>query len=118
MRSNRGWLWYFLAVVLLSAVAVIVLIVYNVGQQLRLEDVQAARRLWQEHGLRDYRLVFTLKTNNATPDQYVVHVRGGRPEFAACNGKPVPADERGQFTMDGLLDRLERHVRDRDRPDE
>src|SRR5262249_60798210 len=105
-RQNRGWLWFFLVLLLLAAVAASSLVVYNLGQQLRPEDVQDARRRWQAKGPRDYRLVYTVKTDDQPVDHYAVRVQGGKVTQATVNGKPLPAEELAGADMEGLFRRM------------
>ena len=117
-RRNRGWLWFFLILAALAAVAVSALMRYNLGQQLRLEDVREARARWQANGPRDYRLTYTMKKNNESVDRYAVHVRGGKIELATVNGKPIPAERLAQADMDGLFSLIGEHLRLRAQPDQ
>jgi hypothetical protein len=107
-----------LILTVLAAVAVSSLVLYNLGQQLRLEELQEARARWQAKGPRDYRLAYTMKKNDEPVDRYAVHVRGGKIELATVNGKPVPAGRRAQVDMDGLFGLIEEHLRLRAQPDQ
>jgi hypothetical protein len=78
---NRLWMLYFLVLALLSVVAVVVPIVYNLGLQLRPEQLAEARRHWAEAGPADYDLWIERRTTNPAGEThqegFVVHVRGG-----------------------------------------
>jgi hypothetical protein len=110
-RHNRGWLWYFLVLLLLAAVAASSLIVYNLGQQLSPEQLDSARRRWQAHGPRDYRLAYTIKRDDQPVDHYAVRVHAGKVVLATVNGKPVPAAERERVDMEGLFRLMDEHLR-------
>jgi hypothetical protein len=114
--SNRGWLWYFVLIALLAAAGVTWLIVFNRGQQLRRETLEAARQRWQQSGPANYRLVYTMKKDNQTPDHYVLRVRGGVAERGTLNGKPLPAEALDKLDMNGLFDLIEAHLRDKEQP--
>src|SRR4051794_37300500 len=77
-RPNRSFLWFFALLALGAAFAVAVPIVYNLNQQLKPEQFDAARARWREHGPRDYDLDWLQKTDRQPqPDEYHAKVRGG-----------------------------------------
>jgi len=115
-RQNRGWLWFFLVLLLLAAVAASSLVVYNLGQQLRPEDLKAARRRWESKGPRDYRLAYTVKTDDQPVDHYAVHVHGGKVTQATVNGKPLPAQQLADAAMEGLFRLMDEHLRLKEQP--
>ena len=105
-RRSRGWLWFFLILVAMSAVAITVPIVYNLSLQLRPEQLAEAERLWHEHGPRDYDLEYAEKVD---PDSHIfiyqVKVRDGRAIALVCNGKTELIDERAGLVV-GSIARL------------
>jgi hypothetical protein len=113
---NRGWLWYLLIVGGLAVVAVTILIAFNVGQQLKWDDVQAARRAWQQHGPRSYRLAYTSSVAESgqpkVVDHFVIHVRDGKTSAATRNGKEVPSEELDRYGMERLFDLVEANLRE------
>lgn len=113
---NRGWLWCFVVIALLSAAGVTWLIVFNRGQQLRHEMLDAARSRWQQRGPRDYRLVYTMKKDSDAADHYVIRVRDGLPERGTLNGKPLPGEALDKLHVNALFDLIEAHLRDREQP--
>ncbi len=89
-RPNRGWLWYFSIVFLLTVIATTTLIVFNLRQQLKPEQLAAARQLWKEHGPKDYELRYTTKTGEeGRVTHYVVVVRGGKVQSLTLNKQQV-----------------------------
>jgi hypothetical protein len=91
-RRPRGWVAFFALLVALAGTGVVLPIVYNLGQQLRPEQLEAARRLWQEKGPADYDLTFTIQYDRErTAERHIVLVRGGRVAFATCEGEVVYA---------------------------
>ncbi|HWG44159.1 MAG TPA: hypothetical protein VN688_15380 [Gemmataceae bacterium] len=85
---SRRWIWFFLVLGVLTAAGIIIPIVYNLGIQLRPEQLADARRRWQENNPANYDLKYLVKTTYADQqeeDQYLLKVRGGRTVFIACN---------------------------------
>jgi hypothetical protein len=48
-KKNRRWIWFFVVVFTMAVAATAVLIAFNLRQQLKPEQLAAARRLWREH---------------------------------------------------------------------
>jgi hypothetical protein len=85
---SRAWVGYVMVLVLLSAVAATIPIVYNLGQQLRPENLETARQRWREHGPSDYDLTFAIRYDRERlPERHIVIVRGGKVVLAACEGE-------------------------------
>ncbi len=72
------WVWYFLILAVLGSIAVVVPLVYNLSLQLKLEDVLAARKLWQANKPENYDLEVMVRENEGETDEYFVKVRRGR----------------------------------------
>jgi hypothetical protein len=86
MRIGRS-LWFFLTLALLGAVAVTVPILYNLGLQLKPEQLMEARERWRAKGPRDYVLTFGRKVDqDPQVDEYRVEVRGGKVLCVVENG--------------------------------
>jgi hypothetical protein len=108
-KKNHRWIWFFVVVAGLSLAAVVSLIVYNLGQQLKPEQLEAAIRLWKEKGWRSYQLTYTIKRGiPASTDTYVVRVRGGRVVSSTVNDRPEEKRLFGARGMDALFDDIER----------
>jgi hypothetical protein len=122
---RRPWLPFFAALALLAALAVVVPLLYNLGQQLRPEQLEQARARWRAEGPRDYDLEYTLRQGREEQaERYRVRVRGGRAVFASCDGEVLFLDPsaaagaglalvalsagggRG-YTVEGVFDRIE-----------
>lgn len=107
VKQNLGWLWYFIALVVLSVSATVILIVYNEMQQLRSDQVSAARQRWREKGRANYRVVYNVTVNDSRTDKhedrYVVTVRDGLAISATRNGTTEPAHRLELYGMDKLL---------------
>jgi hypothetical protein len=109
--SNYRWIWFFVAVIVLGVAAMASLIVYNLGQQLKPEQLAAAKRLWKEKGWRSYQLTYTITRGiEASTDTYVVRVRDGKVVSSTVNGRP---EEKRLFSargMEALFDDMERFL--------
>jgi hypothetical protein len=85
---SRAWVGYVVVLVLLSAVAATVPIVYNLRQQLRPDELEAARQRWRKYGPEDYDLTFAIRYDRERlPERHIVIVRGGNVVLAACEGE-------------------------------
>jgi hypothetical protein len=91
-RRNYGWMIFFVVLTALSVTAVVLPIVYNLGQQLRPEQLDEARLRWRERGPADYDLTFNIRFDrDPIRERHVVRVRGGQVQFAACEGEVLYA---------------------------
>ncbi len=91
-RRNRGWIWYFVILGVLTVAAVGVLVTFNVQQQLKPEQVEAARRLWEAKGPPDYDMTYTQKGmpgqfSRTSPKQ---KTRLGHPRRRGARGEVLP----------------------------
>jgi Family of unknown function (DUF6174) len=86
-RQNRGWIWYFVILGLLTAVAVGVLLTFNLQQQLKADQVEAARRLWDAKGPANYDMSYTQK--GSAPGKFRVQVRNKKPISVIRDGQPL-----------------------------
>jgi hypothetical protein len=103
----RSWVWFFVALGLLAAAAVAIPLWFNLSQQLRPEDLQAARARWQQNGPADYDLEYTQQ--GLTPEQFTVRVRRHRVESVTSAGRPLPP---GSYPFDDM-ESLFRFIADR-----
>jgi hypothetical protein len=108
--KNLRWLWFFIVLIVLAVSATVILIVYNLNQQLKAEQLATARQKWRENGPADYRLVYNIKVNDSARethvDRYDVTVRGGLVTAALKNGKTESPGRFGLYGMDKLLDHV------------
>jgi hypothetical protein len=89
-RRSRAWVGFFALLAALAAAAVALPILYNLGQQLRPEQLDAARRRWHENGPKDYDLTFSVAYDRERlAERHIVLVRGGKVVLAACEGEVV-----------------------------
>ena len=111
-RRNRRWIWYFVLLFTMAFVATVVLIVFNLQQQLKPEQLAAARKLWKEAGPADYTMSYSMRVNeNADPDRYSVKVRNGRVLEAQYNGQAEPPERYHYRGMEGLFDFIEEFMK-------
>src|SRR5947209_5877351 len=111
-KKNHRWIWYFAVIFVMALVATVALIVFNLQQQLRPEQLAAARRMWKEKGPSAYTLSYTTRRNDEPdPDHYAVKVRGGKVVEAAFNGQPESPQLFHYRGMEGLFDIIERFMR-------
>jgi hypothetical protein len=101
-KPNRRWIWYFVVVGCLTVLATTILVVFNRAQQLTPEQLEAARKLWDEKRPADYLLTYT-KLGSAT-GTFIVTVR---------KGKVVAVVMRQNVTKDGQVQVLEQRLEPR-----
>lgn len=106
MRRNRGWIWFFVTVFTLAIGAGVTLIVYNIKQQLKPEDLQAAWELWKKKGPADYDVVYEVLRPEQPPEIFVVRVRNKTTTFASRNDKEEEARLRPYRGMDALFEQV------------
>lgn len=110
-RKNLNWLWYFLTLAAMTVLAVAILVVYNLNQQLKKEHIDAAIALWKTNGHKNYVLVYTAKKtekSNEMTDHYVVKVKDGQTYEVLVNGLPLDSRQHGDYGMGQLLRAIER----------
>jgi len=117
-KSSRGWIWYFVILGALSVLGITILVVYNLRQQLKPEQIAAARKLWEEKRPPDYVLTYTKKGDAS--GTFIVTVHQGkvvsvimREEVVKDNQVQVaelPLERRlyASYDMAGLFDNIER----------
>ncbi|HTU17978.1 MAG TPA: DUF6174 domain-containing protein [Gemmataceae bacterium] len=93
-RRSRRWIGFFVVLGVLSAIAIVVPLVYNLSIQLRPEQLAEARRRWQENGPADYDLQYLVETKHETEaepesSEYLVKVRNGRVVLVVDTGEVV-----------------------------
>jgi hypothetical protein len=127
----RTWVWFFLVLAVLGAIAVVVPIVYNLGLQLTPDQLAQARGRWRAAGPADYDLDYQQKLTARGETEvtvYSVQVRNRRVTAVFCNGeltllggsaeavlglwpRLLPGPQ-GALDVDGMFDRMEGAVRD------
>lgn len=106
-RRRRYGLWFCLITFLLAIVASATLIVYNIRQQLRPEDLEKAWQLWKAKGPTDYELVYEVRRQDSPPETYVAQVRQRRTRAAWRNEQPLEARLLSYYNMDALFAQIQ-----------
>lgn len=84
----RQWLVFFVVLAALSAVGVTLPIVYNLGQQLKPEQLAEAKARWRSAGPDDYDMTYAITYDRERlAERHVVLVRDGAIVFASCEGE-------------------------------
>jgi hypothetical protein len=132
MPPRARSVWFFLALAVLGAAALVIPIVYNLGQQLRPGQVADAREKWRRHAPADYDfklLVRTAHEGGEEEDEWVVAVRGGRVRMVGSNGHilfldpalailagagflALPPEDLRRHGVEALFDRMEEALRE------
>src|ERR1051326_4131359 len=85
-RAGRSWIWFFVALLVLTLTAIFVQIWYNAGQQLTWQRLEAAEQLWKERGPADYDLDYSVKKLDNT-ENYHAEVRHKTVVAASLNSQ-------------------------------
>jgi hypothetical protein len=114
---NRRWIWFFVVVFVLTAVATIIGRISIARQQLKPEQLAAAEARWQAKGPRDYHLTYTIAKLNSADERYVVEVRGGKAVAAAVDGRPEDIERLRYYGMTSLYDYIQGFLDEDAKPD-
>jgi hypothetical protein len=112
MTRSRRWVWYFLALLVLTAAAIVTPIVYNLNQLLTPEQLAQARARWEANGPDDYDLVLVERRDGEEQGvEYRALVRGGQLQELREDDVPLAlsglrAQTRARFTVPGLFDQI------------
>jgi hypothetical protein len=119
MPRIRTSFWFFLVLVVLTAAAVLIPYLYNLGRLLKPEQVREAAERWRQHGPADYELIWREKVEEGGEEVslavYEVKVRDGQVVEVRLGGErlnlaPLSAERKESFTVPGLLRRIEREL--------
>ena len=111
--KKRRWLWFFIPTVVLALAATATLAIYNLKQQLKLEQLETAMKQWREVGPPNYLLVYTAKKVSNTGemiDHYVVKVKRGKAVEVLVNGLPLEERQLEYYNMARLHDQVDRFL--------
>jgi hypothetical protein len=115
-RRLKTYVWYFLALAVLSAAAIIIPIIANLKQQLTPEQLADARARWQQHGPASYDLRYVERIDSEeVGDEYMVKVRDREIVSLRVNGQLVALEtmkpeQRRKYTVPGMFDQIEEHL--------
>src|SRR5262249_54849848 len=104
-RPNRGWIWFFVILIVLTVTSITIMIVYNLRQQLKPEQLAQARALWEQKGPADYDLDYT-QVGSAS-GTFKVEVRAGKVVSATLDGQPLERRQYRYSDMPGLFNSIE-----------
>src|SRR5262249_60155128 len=107
-RKNRGWIWFFALLALLTVAGISLNWWFNLRQQLTPEQLAAARALWNAKGPHDYELEYT--EQGSARGTYLVQVRGGKVVSATLDGRPLEPRLYPTSSMPALFDDIERFL--------
>src|SRR5262249_42954564 len=113
-RPSSNWIWYFAVVAVLSVLFTLVLVRFNLAQQLTLPELLAAERLWKERGPADYDMEYTKQGSATGP--FTVRVRNHRVERVICDGRPQEERLLPYSSMEALFGYIEDYLREDARP--
>ncbi len=117
MHRNRGWVWFFIALAVLAALAIGINWAYNARQQLTPEQLAAAERLWGQNGPADYDLTVdkTISSQASTDDELRDHievkVRGKKAVAGTLNGASLPPRLYRLYDVPGWFEFVEDFLR-------
>jgi hypothetical protein len=111
--TNRNWIWLFVVLAFLACAAIAINLTYNLQQQFRPADLQAARSLWEKHGPKNYDLTIRKEVGSekANRETLTAKIRNGVTVEVTLNDLPLP--ERRLWTeydMPGVFDWIERFL--------
>jgi hypothetical protein len=122
--KNHAWIYFFVFIIVASVGVAGFMIGFNLWIQLKPDQLEAARKLWQEKGPTSYKMVYTKRLNDDTKvDTFEVEVRGGQVKKVLMNGRPLQKekdedeDPRIHHTMERLFRDIERFMELDKKPD-
>ena len=111
-KSNHRWIWYFVLLFVMAVTATVVLIVFNLQQQLKSDQLSAARKMWKDNWPPDYTLSYTTRVDaDEKLNHYWVKVRGGRTVSSTFNGQPEAAELLPYRGMEAIFDFVEKFMK-------
>jgi hypothetical protein len=113
---SRGWIWFFVALALLTITAISILIWYNPTVPLTPALLAGAKTKWKEHGPRDYDMDYTFKKIETT-ERFHVQVRNGDAVSVRMNDT-IDLEPRlfPYYTMPGLFGIIEEFMEEDAKP--
>lgn len=111
--AKKGWMWFFLILAVLGAVAIGLPLLYNLSQQLTEEKLKAARTLWEENGPADYTVLYEIRRQSESDGEadrpaaetFIVKVIGGH--VISVSRKDEPSAATKGYSVDALFDLIE-----------
>jgi hypothetical protein len=94
-RPNRGWIWFFVVMIVLAVAAAAITWTANVRQQLTPEQLADAQKRWADKGPTDYDLWIEKRVSSANsdaeqpPEIIEAKIRRGKVLSATLDGRPM-----------------------------
>jgi hypothetical protein len=94
-RPNRGWIWFFLVVIVMAVAAAAITWSANIRQQLTPQQLAGAQKRWAEKGPPDYDLWIEKRISSANsdaeqqPEIIESKIRRGKVLSATLDGRPL-----------------------------
>jgi hypothetical protein len=111
-QQSYRWIWYFVVLGVLTVSACTILVWYNLRQQLKLEDLVAARAQWLQRRPANYDLTYTKR--GSASGTFFVKVRNGTIVSVTLDGrevtqndKPLDPSRYPRYDMTALMDDIE-----------
>jgi hypothetical protein len=116
MQTNRNWIWFFVALVVLGVAAVSINWAYNARRQLTMDELQKNEDLWDKAGPADYDLAIdkTIQSSAAgqpIQDRIEVKVRKKKVVDGTINGRPLERRLWSEYDMDGWFGFVEQFLK-------
>ena len=115
--KNHAWIYFFVFIIVASVGVAGFMIAFNLWIQLKPDQLEEARKLWQEKGPKSYNMVYTKRLNDdAKVDKFEVEVRGNEVKKVLMNGRPLQKekdedeDPRIHHSMERLFRDIERFM--------
>ena len=123
MSHSHRWVWFFIVLIVLGAVALTVPFIYNLRAQLTPEQLADARALWAKNGPADYDLIYQERIDSGPVETFRIEVRGGKvldvfrregSEETKLAKEELSSAQRQAYGVPELFERIERYL-DEDR---
>jgi hypothetical protein len=88
-RRIPVWAWFFIVLVVLSAIAATIEIWFNLSQQLTPEQVRAAQQLWRDKAPQEYTLDYLIRWQSPEPIRYQATVRNREVTKVTLDGQEL-----------------------------
>jgi hypothetical protein len=114
--KSRSWVWYFIGLTLLAIVLIGWLWLFiqehlAPSRQLKMEQLIAARKRWQDKNIPDYQMVYTVHRGGGSQDEFFVVVKSGKVQEVVLNhNQKLRADQLEDHAMTGLFNDIERFL--------
>jgi hypothetical protein len=115
-KKNKNWIWLFVVLFTLAALAAGINLTYNLRQQLTPEQLAIAKNRWDGFGLADYDLIVHKDVASAGSERGIrdvinVQVRKKMVTDLQLNGRPVEQRRLwSQYDMAGWFEWIERDL--------